>query len=282
VNVAVVGLGLMGGSLARDLSARGHRVTGADADADTVAAALREGVLHASLGMPGALDAGAVAGADVVILAVPVDRARALLHELAPALARARLVTDVGSTKADIVAAAQQAGVAERFVGSHPLAGHQSSGWAASRRDLFSGATVYLCAAAEVSPAAMNAAQDLWAEVGAVTQSMDAAEHDRQLAWTSHLPQLLATSLGLALRREGWRPAELGSGGRDMTRLAGSDPAMWTGIALQNREELLRALDEMRRELDALRAAMESGDSHELHSRFTAAREWVGNNGAEA
>lgn len=254
--VAIAGLGLIGGSLARDLSARGVRVLGHDAEAETVDAALREGVIASRLGDDGA----GMEDADVLVLAVPVRAAMAMLRELAPRLDRVRLVTDAGSTKTGIVAEAARLGIGRRFVGAHPLAGDTRSGWAASRAGLFSGATVYLTPSAESSAGAVDLARRLWGSTGARTVEMAAEEHDRLLAWTSHLPQVVASALGAALAERGIARAELGPGGRDTTRLAASSPAVWRDILAENAAAVADALAAVERHLAAARAAILTGE----------------------
>jgi prephenate dehydrogenase len=267
---AVVGLGLMGGSLARDLAARGVRVLGHDRDAGAVEGALREGVVHAALG-PGLEGAEE---AELVVAAVPVTAAAAVLRELAPRLRSARLVTDVGSTKASVCAAAEAAGIGAVFVGSHPLAGSHLSGWEASRPGLFAGARVFLSPAPSAGAPALALARELWTALGALPETVDAAEHDLLLARTSHLPHLASVTLARALAAAGVPRAELGPGGRDVTRLAGSSPEMWTAVALDNAAPLAEAVDGLRARLDELHAALRAGDAAALHALFAAAREW--------
>jgi prephenate dehydrogenase len=266
--VAVAGLGLIGGSLARDLAARGVRVLGHDRDAATVDAALSAGVLAAALGD----DFGGLEDADTFVLAVPVRATAGILEAALPRLASVALVTDAGSTKRGIAAAAERLGLGAKFVGAHPLAGDHRSGWAASRRGLFDGARVYLCPSVEASDAARSLARELWTAVGGMVVEMDAAEHDRLLAWTSHLPQLVSTALAATLAEQGIARADLGPGGRDVTRLAASSPEMWTDIALDNAGPLLESVDALRRTLDALRDAIASGDEEKLGAHFAAGR----------
>lgn len=272
--VAVIGLGLIGGSLARDLAARGVRVIGHDRDGAAARAAAAEGVVDTVAG-------DALAGleaAEVVIVATPVDEAPAVLAELGVARAegrlRARLVTDVGSTKRSAVGAATAHGLGDLFVGSHPLAGDHRWGWAASRRGLFDGATVYLCPAEDAGVGAMELARALWGEVGGAPECCDAASHDEMLAWSSHLPQVAATALALVLREGGVQRSRLGPGGRDTTRLAGSSPELWTAIARDNAESLTNALELLERQIGELRSSLASSDDAGLRARFADAREW--------
>ncbi|HEX8696491.1 MAG TPA: prephenate dehydrogenase [Longimicrobium sp.] len=268
--VAVVGLGLIGGSAARALAAAGVRVVGWDRDASAVDAALGEGVLAAALGA----DFAGVEAADALLLAVPVLRAREVLAAARPRLDGVRLVTDAGSTKRSVAAAAWELGLAAKFVGAHPLAGDHRSGWAASRADLFAGARVYLCPTRETSDEALVLARELWERAGGRTEVMDAAEHDRRLAWTSHLPQAASTALAVALDARGVARAELGPGGRDVTRLAASSPEMWTDVARDNADELAAALRAMEDALRGLREAIKAGDEGRIREIFARGREW--------
>jgi prephenate dehydrogenase len=270
--VAVVGLGLIGGSLARDLSARGISVLGYDRDPEAIRGALEEGVIASALG------AGleGLEEAEALILALPVERAAALLETALPRLGRARFVTDVGSTKRAIGDAAERLGLGERFVGSHPLCGDHRSGWSASRTALFQGARVYLCPTPASGEGALASVRALWSALGAHPEEIDPATHDQVLAWTSHLPQAASTALALALRGAGIAPGELGPGGRGMTRLAASSPALWTGIATENAGALVRAIAALEAELRALRTALSDGDEGAVGRLFTAARAWTG------
>ena len=267
---AVIGLGLVGGSLARDLAERGVRVRAYDADAEHLSSAVSEGVVHE------ALDAtlAGVAGADVVVIAVPVDAAIDVLARIIPFVGSARLITDVGSTKARIVAWATEVGVADRFVGSHPMAGGHRSGWGASRTGLFDGAPVYVCPAPGAAEGTRALADDFWRELGARPACVDADRHDRQLAWTSHLPHIVSTALSLALAKSGVGRDDLGPGGRDVTRLAGSSPDVWTAIAHDNAAAIDGALAAAEREIAAFRTALAQTDTRALHERFSAARNW--------
>ena len=269
---AVIGLGLIGGSLARDLASRGVRVSAYDADSRHLRDAVRDGVVSDVIEAP--LDG--VRGADAVIIAVPVDAALEVLRRVAPHVGDAKLVTDVGSTKARIVAEASALGIGTRFVGSHPLAGDHRSGWEASRPYLFDGARVYVCPAADTPAELVSLATAFWRRIGARPVLVDAVEHDRKLAWTSHLPHIVSTALALALSGAGVGRDELGPGGRDVTRLAGSSPEMWTAIARENAAALDAALAVVEREIASFRAALAEHPpgADALRDRFAAARAW--------
>lgn len=272
--VAITGLGLIGGSLARDLSARGLTVLGYDPDPETVRAALDAGVIAGTLEP----DLGGVEAAEVLVLATPVGRAPGILAAAAEAdrLGGLRLITDVGSTKLGIARAAEAVGVGEVFVGGHPLAGDHRAGWNASRTGLFEGARVFLTPTQATSPGALARARELWRTVGARIEEVDAAAHDREIAWVSHLPQSVSTALALALAGAGIGPDRLGPGGRDLTRLAGSSPTIWTEIALENAAELAPAIQELERRLQSLRRALEMGDGAAIREFFDEGREWFG------
>src|SRR4029079_4124003 len=228
-NATIVGLGLIGGSIARDLAAKGVRVRGYDADREQLDAAVRDGIVSDPLDLD--FDG---AGADVIVLAVPVDHAPVMLRRLARVARAARLVTDVGSTKTSIVNEARALGLDGCFVGSHPMAGDHRSGWTASRRNLFADALVYVCPTSSPRTAVVEVAKHFWQWLGARPCLMDADAHDKHVAWSSHLPHLVSMALGLALDGAGVERESLGPGGRDATRLAGSSPEMWTAIAADN------------------------------------------------
>jgi len=269
-SVAVIGLGLIGGSLSRDLAARGAHVRAYDSDAEHLASAMRDGVVHE------ALDAtlAGVAGAEVIVIAVPVDAAVEILSRLEPFARGARLITDVGSTKARIVATASEVGLGDRFVGSHPMAGGHQSGWDASRVGLFEAAPVYLCPTPNANETARALAGEFWCDVGGRPICMDADRHDRQLAWTSHLPHIVSTALALTLADANICRADLGPGGRDVTRLAGSSADVWTAIAHDNAAAIDGALAAAEVGIAAFRRALARNDAAALHERFSAARIW--------
>lgn len=268
-SATIVGLGLIGGSIARDLAAKGVRVRGYDADLEQLDTAVRDGIVTDRLDAD--LDG---AGADVIVLAVPVDQAPVMLRRLARVARSARLVTDVGSTKASIVNEARNLGLDGCFVGSHPMAGDHRSGWGASRRNLFADALVYLCPTTSTRTPVVEVATYFWQWLGAAPRLMNAEEHDRHVAWTSHVPHLVSMALGIALAGAGIERDALGPGGRDMTRLAGSSPEMWTAIAADNRAAIDEALASAEREVAGFRAALRSADPTVLRERFAAAQAW--------
>lgn len=269
-SVAIIGLGLIGGSIARDLAALGIEVHAYDADATRVAAAIRTNVVTRALDetLEGVRDV------DAVIIAIPVDAAVDALRRLAPHARGVRLITDVGSTKTRIVEAASELSLGGRFVGGHPLAGDHRSGWDASRPGLFRNARVFVCPTRESESDAVSATVELWRLLGARPECMSATQHDGELAWTSHLPHMISASLALALASAGVERVLLGPGGRDTTRLAGSSPEMWTAISMENATAITAALRQAEQELTALRESLERRDADEVRARFENARAW--------
>lgn len=268
--VAVVGLGLMGGSLARALAVRDVHVLGYDDDAESLDAAEREGFVHERLDV----ELTRVASADVVVLATPVDAAIQLLPSVARSANGVRLVMDMASTKRSIVAAAELNGLGARYVGAHPLTGSHRSGWRASRATLYEEARVFLCPTLATAPEALALAEAFWRGLRAGVEIMDAAQHDEQMAWRSHLPHVMSGALAVVLGDMGIPRSALGPGGRDMTRLAGSAPSLWTSIVEDNQEPLMVALAAMERRLARVREDLRAHDSASTHEFFAGARAW--------
>jgi len=264
--LGILGLGAIGGSLARQAKAAGiPRVLGWSPEPAERVAAVQQGALDDA-----PHSAAEVAGrAELLILAAPPVANLDLLTRLAPRLAAGALVSDVGSVKRAAVARAESLGLNARFAGSHPLAGTERSGFESSRADLFRGAVVYVTPARGGEAAAREVAH-FWESVcEAQPVVMDAARHDAQLAVTSHLPQIVASLLGQYLARHLPPGAGLGPGARDATRLAASEPRLWTEILLLNRDEVLPALRSLEEPLGELERALEAGDEG-------AVREWLG------
>jgi prephenate dehydrogenase len=268
--VAIVGLGLMGGSLARALAARDVTVLGFDSVPDSLDAAEGEGIVHVRL--PASLDG--IESADVVVFALPVDATLALLRRIATRLSSVRLITDLASTKRSVVQAASELGLGRRYVGSHPLTGSHRSGWRASRAGLFDEARVFVCPTSATEPDALEMAEGFWRGLRAGVEVIDATAHDEQMAWRSHLPHVLACALGRTLREEGITRSALGPGGRDMTRLAGSAPALWRSIIEDNVDAMSTAIEAFDSQLRVLRDALDRRDSAAMHDFFVASSGW--------
>lgn len=269
--MAIVGLGLIGGSLARDLAAAGHQVLAFDRDDRALRAARRARVISGLL--PVTLEG--VERCDACVVAVPVDATVAVLRRAATALGQVPLVTDVGSTKASIMRAARSAGLAHCFVGAHPMAGDHRSGWRASRAGLFAGQRVYLTHGGGTGTATLRRAQRLWRAVGATTIRIDARVHDRLVAATSHLPQVTALALAAVLADQAIPRSALGRGGRDATRLAASSPAVWAPILADNRQNVVPAIRTLVRALEAAARAIDSEDRRALGAFFRRSETWA-------
>ena len=268
--VAIVGLGLIGGSLARALASRDVRVLGYDSAPDSLDAAHREGIVHERLGA----QLNGIETADVVVIALPVDATLTALPRVAPRLDQARLVMDVASTKRSIVAAAEAAGLGAHFVGAHPLTGSHRSGWGASRATLFDEARVFPCPTSTTTTEALQLAESLWRGLRAGVEVLDAPTHDEQMAWRSHLPHVLSAALALTLREAGIQRSALGPGGRDMTRLAGGAPSLWTSIVKDNDAALIAALEACEHQIRLLRGALVRRDSRVTYEFLATGCDW--------
>ncbi|AJK45441.1 prephenate dehydrogenase [Burkholderia plantarii] len=280
--LVIFGVGLIGGSLARALRERdtgqAGSVIGVGRSPASVERARELGVVDAIAALDDdAQLREALAGADLVLLAVPVAQTGPLLERIAPLLDAETIVTDAGSTKSDVVAAARAA-LGERiaqFVPAHPIAGREASGVEAALPDLYVGRNVVLCALPENAPAAVERVAAMWRATGAVVREMRPAQHDRVFAAVSHLPHVL--SFALVEQILGEADAELkfsfaAGGFRDFTRIAASSPEMWRDVCMANREALLDELDAYTQVLARLRAAIEAGDAAALEAVFTRSR----------
>ncbi len=273
--VAFIGLGLIGSSLARVLreKALAQTIVASSRSPKTWETALELGLIDA-----GFVDArDAVRDADLVVLAMPVQATEAVLRHIKDDLKPTAVITDVGSTKGNVVAAAQAAfgAVPAGLVPGHPIAGSEKSGVLAGRSDLFIRHKVILTPLLETRPEAVALVQAVWQAAGAEILFMDVQRHDEVLAKTSHLPHLLAFSLVDTLARESenldiFRYAA--GGFRDFTRIAASDPVMWHDIFLANKTAVLTALDHFEAGVDQLRQAIEQNDSDAMLGIFTRAR----------
>lgn len=267
--VAVVGLGVMGGSLCRDLSAAGGvEVRGWSPQEGEREAARAAGAVDAA---PDTLEE-AVAGVELVVLAAPLKATLALLPRVAREAPGAAL-TDVASLKGPVAAAVRAAGHAARWVGSHPMAGSQASGFGASRAGLYRGATVWLVCEDE-GRRHLPSVEALWRGVGGEPSLVEAQDHDRLMALASHLPQLVANGLASVLEDRGVLPRDLGPGGRDMTRLAASSTAMWRDLLDHAPRDLPAALHELSATLRTMAAALEEGRVAEVAAVMDRTRQW--------
>jgi cyclohexadieny/prephenate dehydrogenase len=270
-SVAVLGLGVMGGSLARalaDLPDR-PRVSGWAPQREEREAARRAGVLdHAPASWQ-----DAVGDAELVVLAAPLRASCDLFEEVAGIVPHATTLSDVASLKVPLVRAAAAAGAESRWVGSHPMAGSEASGFAASTAALYRGARVWTVAA----PAAQHRVgrvHAFWRSVGARPEAIGAEEHDRLMSVASHLPQLAANVLAEVMMKAGIRPEQLGPGGLDTTRLAASSPELWRDLLEHASPDLIRGLRGLSAAADRIADMLDAGDVEGVASTMRATREW--------
>jgi len=275
--VALIGLGLIGSSLARAIRRGGlaGHIAGCARSAATRDTAMALGFIDSVTGDP----AEAVRDADVVVICAPVGAYADIAAAMAPGLKRGAIVTDVGSVKLAVirdVGPTLPDGV--HLVPGHPVAGTEHSGPEAGFAELFDGRYCILTPPPGTDERAVQAIVDLWTRVGSNVEVMDAHHHDRVLAITSHLPHLIAyTIVGTAsdledhLRREVMRYSA--GGFRDFTRIAASDPVMWRDVFLNNREAVLEVLGRFTEDLTALQRAIRWGEGDKLEELFTRTRE---------
>jgi len=276
--LAILGVGLLGGSLAKAARAQrlAREIVGIGRDLERLAPALRDGVLDRAT--TDVTDG--VAGADRIVLAAPVLANETLLAAVWRAASPGAVVTDVGSTKRGIVAAAERLAAGRpgvHFVGSHPMAGSEKSGYAVARADLFAGATVVVTPTESTDPATAKGVGELWAALGARVVVLDPDTHDRAVAAISHLPHVAAWALVDAVGR--FEPdafAIAARGFKDTTRIAASDPDVWREILTANRAAVQASLATYRAALDHLESLLSSPDPTALTTylaQIKAARE---------
>lgn len=265
--LAVVGVGLIGGSFAAALRGAGavSRVLGVGRNRKSLQEARELGLIDAQASLQEAAEQ-----ADIILLAVPVGATRQVLEALRPHLRPGTLITDAGSTKADVVAAARAA-LGERigqFVPGHPIAGAEQTGPSAAMPHLYKGRTIILTPLDENDARARRRITQLWEACGARVVLMDPEQHDVVLASVSHLPHFLSSVYMwqvASAENSDLRLELAGSGFRDFTRIAAGSPEMWRDIFLANREAMLSELAEVRASLDRAEAALREGDADKLH-----------------
>lgn len=270
-SLAVIGLGAIGGSLAWQSRLAGiTRVVGYSPQSSEGVQALRASAINELADTP----ARAAAEADLIILAVPPRPTLDLLAQLAPVLRPGALITDVCSVKMPVVKHAVAAGLGDRFAGAHPLAGTHETGFGSARPDRFRGCVVYICeSGTQQGHRAAEHVTSFWEHtLEALPVRIDAQAHDRQLAWTSHLPQGVAYALAKILADQGLGGVSFGSGAKDTTRIAASNPDMWIDILLYNRAAVTDALERTEAGLAELRRILATGDVPALRRYLETAR----------
>lgn len=275
-HLVIAGVGLIGGSFALDLKQRGlvAQVTGIGRSRANLETAREMGIIDRI----GDDLASAAASADLILLAAPVGAMPALLHSVAPVLSPQCIVSDVGSTKQDVIAAARAAlgPRVGQFVPGHPIAGAETSGASAARAGLFVDKPLILTPLPENRDEDVATIDALWRACGARVARMDALLHDQIFAAVSHLPHLLAFALMDELASRPLVDAYFryaGAGLRDATRIAGSHPEMWRDITLANSDALLDELDALGDKLKSLRTLVAAKDGAALEQVFSRARQ---------
>jgi prephenate dehydrogenase len=267
--LGLIGCGLMGGSFALALKDAGlvQRVVGFSSSTTTLQKALQLGVIDEAAASP----RQAATGADIVLVAVPVSATEATLQAIRPAVTPQMLIMDVGSTKGDVLAAAQRAlgGQIGSFVPAHPIAGKEMAGVEHADARLYQGCQVILTPTADTLGGQRQQASDVWQALGCKVVNMSPEAHDAAFAAVSHLPHLLAFAMMNAVTGQPEGQAFLslaGPGFRDFTRIAASDPKVWRDILLTNRQQLLAQSQYFQAQLQAFERLMQEGDGEALQA----------------
>ncbi len=273
--LVIVGVGLIGGSFALALKAAGavRTVAGLGRSPEAMARALELGIVDEVCSSP----QEAMRGADLVLLAAPVGQTGAILESLLPHLEAQTIITDAGSTKCDVVAAARHAlrGRVGQFVPGHPIAGSESNGPDAARVELYRGKKTVLTPLPENAPSDVERVAAAWRLCGSLIHTLSPDDHDRVFAAVSHLPHLLAYALvdDIAAKPHADMLFQYAASGfRDFTRIAGSSPEMWRDISLANRDALLTELDAYLAQLTSLRATLAAADGRGLETVYANAQ----------
>ncbi len=274
--IALIGIGLIGSSLARVIR---HENLASHVAISTRSAITLNRAEQLGLGDSYTTDAAdAVRDADLVIVSVPVGASEAVAKEIAPALKKGAIVTDVGSTKASVIAQMEpHIPESVHFIPGHPLAGTEKSGPDAGFADLFQNRWCIFTPLPGTDPAALEKLSDFWRRCGANIDTMDPSHHDMTLAIVSHLPHIIAYNIvGTADDLETVTKSEVikysASGFRDFTRLAASDPTMWRDVCLHNKDAILEMLARFSEDLASLQRAIRWGDGDKLFDLFTRTR----------
>ena len=273
--ISIIGTGLIGGSLAKALRKSGFAgtIVGADHSESTLQTAVELGVIDRY-----STDiAESVQGSDLIVLSVPVRQTESVLAQMLPALPAEAVITDVGSSKAHVVAAAERVlgDCMSRFVPGHPIAGREKSGVTAAETELFRDHRVILTPVESTRQDAIDLVTQMWESVGAQTSCLTVEQHDLVLAATSHLPHVLAYATVDTLAGTDYVEEifEFAAGGfRDFSRIASSDPVMWRDVCLTNKSAILDVLDHFESQLSEIRRAIETDDSDKLTETFASSK----------
>ena len=271
--VCIVGVGLIGGSLAKAMirSKQATHVIGFGRDAQRLQAAQNSGVITGyTTDIKKALD-----GADMVVIATPVGSFESILKSIQPHVDASMVITDVGSTKTSVIKVAESVfgSLPSHFVPAHPIAGKEKSGFEASDGDLFVGRKVIITPTESSSAEAVEAVKSVWQATGATVDMMSAASHDELLAMTSHLPHMLAFSIMNYLISQHPSASLYAAGGfRDFSRIASGDPIMWRDICLNNNEAIVKHIKGYRDTLDNLIDVIENENTTAIETLFRDAK----------
>jgi len=263
----------MGGSLARALKnlPEPPHIRALSENAEDVRAGLEEGAVDEGARNPEHL----LRDRDLVVYGTPLRATVDLLGRHRPFLEPEAVVTDLASLKDPVLTRVQDLGLQDRYVGSHPMVGGTGSGFGASSVDLFRGARVWVVPGSGGDSGITGRLLELWGSLGARPRVVGAGEHDRSMVWVSHLPQLTGNALAMALEGAGVARSRLGSGGLDMTRLAGSPAEMWMEILQGAPSDLSRALEALGNAVEELRGLVDREDWEGVGDRMRTTREWV-------
>lgn len=276
-HIALIGVGLIGGSFMLDLKRQqlAGKVTGIDLNCENLERALERKVIDEAYET---VCADSIGGADLVVIATPVATLPAICRAIRPFLKPDALVTDVGSTKQSAVAAFREhlAGHLPRCIAAHPIAGSDRSGALAAQFGLFQNKKLIICPHGAEDSDGLNRIEQLWQAVGAHTFRMDAAAHDAVFAAVSHMPHLLAYAYvhQIADHPDGQTYLDFAASGfRDFTRIAASHPAVWTDICMANKDGLIDLIGGLQTQLSRLQTLLEKQDSDGLYRYFNTARQ---------
>lgn len=270
-NVTIIGVGLIGGSLARALNAKGlaGRITGSGRSRQSLEQALKMGVIDRM----GQGTSYGVDEADLVVLASPVGTFEKIVHQVGPHLKKGAIVTDVGSVKAQLVKTLKPALPAgTHYVPAHPIAGREKSGVAEAAEDLFRGRRCILTPPAGTDAKAVKAVREMWEAVGAEVTILDADLHDKIFAAVSHLPHVAAFAMMCTVADLNTESGDYlqysGAGFRDFTRIAASSPEMWKDICLMNRENLIQMIERYVFSLNRFKREILAADEKRLENHL--------------
>ena len=279
--ITIIGVGLIGGSLARALKSNNlaNIVFGYGRDQNRLEAATKEGIIDQhSTDLKIAVD-----GADIVVIATPVGSFEPLLYDLKPLITQHMIITDVGSTKSSIANSAKNIldEILSKFIPAHPIAGKEKSGFEASDASLFLNKKVIITPLDTNLPESINTIKKMWEDVGANVDFMSSESHDELLGMTSHLPHMLAFSLVNYLVSQNPSASIYAAGGfKDFSRIASGDAVMWSDICLNNKAQIIKHIKNYQKTLDSLVSSIDNENNDELEAFFVNAKKtrdsWIG------